>query len=281
LAKRPPELGEVQETLLIPLYGRAVETRKRRPLLSDPRAVEIVESLDYDFRKFDRTRSLFGSVLRTVMFDEWVRAFIDRHPSGTVIEIGAGLNTRFERLDNRRIHWIDIDLPDAAALRTRYFGDTARRITIGASVLDSSWIDVAKRRPGPYLLVAEAVFMYLAEADVRRALSAAGSRFPGSRIAFDTGNQQMIDYQRRHDVMSKMAARMQWACDHPRIVEEWGIGLRLLDSRTFFDVPAHIKRRQPFGMRWLAPVFFRKYIEAYRLNLFEIAATRTASPTAR
>jgi O-methyltransferase involved in polyketide biosynthesis len=41
--------GTVQETLLIPLYGRAVENRKGEPVLRDPRAEEIVASIDYDF----------------------------------------------------------------------------------------------------------------------------------------------------------------------------------------------------------------------------------------
>jgi O-methyltransferase involved in polyketide biosynthesis len=262
-------LGHVQETLLIPLYGRAVETRKCRALLRDPKAVEIVESLDYDFRKFDRTRSLFGSVLRTVMFDEWVNDFVERNPRGTVIEIGAGLNTRFERVDNGRISWVDVDLPDAAELRARYFHDTPRRITVAASVLEPSWMAVAKRRPGPYLLVAEAVFMYLPEADVRRALSGIAAAFPGSQVAFDTGSQQMIDYQARRDVMSRMSARMQWACEGPAQVESWGIGLTLVASRTFFDAPVRVRAYQPLAMRWLAPLFFRKHIEAYRLNLFQ------------
>jgi len=272
VTKHVPALGDVQETLLIPLYGRAVETKKKRALLRDPKAVEIVESLAYDFRKFDGTRSLFGSVLRTAMFDEWVGGFIDRNPTGTIVELGAGLNSRFERLDNGRISWIDVDLPDAANLRVRYFPDDARRVTIGASVLEASWIAVARERTPPYFFVAEAVFLYLPEPEVRRALAGITAAFPESWIAFDTGSQHMIDYQRRRDVISRMAARMQWACDHPRVIEDWGLGLTLHQSRTFFDAPPRFKPYQPFSLRWLAPLFFRKHIEAYRLNLFHIGS---------
>ncbi|MFF3878542.1 hypothetical protein [Streptomyces sp. NPDC001978] len=62
-------LGTVQETLLIPLYARAVEHRKKDAILSDPRAEEVVASIDYDFARFDGVQSLIGTVLRTALFD--------------------------------------------------------------------------------------------------------------------------------------------------------------------------------------------------------------------
>jgi DNA-binding CsgD family transcriptional regulator len=67
-------LGTVQETLLIPLYGRAVENRKQEAALRDPRAEEIVASIDYDFGRFDNLPSLIGAVLRTSLFDLRVAA---------------------------------------------------------------------------------------------------------------------------------------------------------------------------------------------------------------
>jgi O-methyltransferase involved in polyketide biosynthesis len=39
-------LGTVQETLLVPLYARAVENRKQDAALRDTRAEEIVASID-------------------------------------------------------------------------------------------------------------------------------------------------------------------------------------------------------------------------------------------
>ncbi|MEM7180576.1 MAG: hypothetical protein AAF518_06675 [Spirochaetota bacterium] len=50
------ELGAVQETLLIPLLGRAMETKKANGILQDTKAVSIVEQLDYDFSKWQLSR---------------------------------------------------------------------------------------------------------------------------------------------------------------------------------------------------------------------------------
>lgn len=112
-------LDAVQETLLIPLYGRAVETRRRHPLLRDPRAVQIVARVDYDFTGLSSDQSLAGAVLRTSSYDAWARRFLAAHPAGTVVEIGTGLNTRFDRLDNGTARWFDLDLPEVIELRRR------------------------------------------------------------------------------------------------------------------------------------------------------------------
>src|SRR5919109_2471064 len=115
------DLGPVAETLLIPLYGRATLTRQGSALIDDPTAVEMVEAIDYDFSRFDGAPSLFGAVLRTRVLDVWIQRWLSAHPAGTVVEIGAGLNTRFERLDNGLAHWLEVDLPDAMTLRRRFF----------------------------------------------------------------------------------------------------------------------------------------------------------------
>jgi O-methyltransferase involved in polyketide biosynthesis len=267
------ELGEVQETLLIPLYGRAVETRKPRGLLRDPKAVEMVEAIAYDFRKFDGARSLFGTVVRTAVFDLWVRSFLDTHSAGTVVEVGCGLNTRMERVDNGRLSWIDLDLPDSIELRRRFFAETNRRRFLAASVLDDGWVDAVRASPAPYFFAIEGVLIYLDEPQVRGALGLIARHFPGARIAFDTGSQRMIDEQHKHDVIKKVDARFVWACNDPGALEHWGLGLRLVESRSYAELPAPLRPRLPIFYRYLIPLM-RKQVEHYKLNLFEVAAPR-------
>ncbi|MEO3756526.1 class I SAM-dependent methyltransferase [Streptomyces sp. B6B3] len=271
--KRVPGLGGVQETLLVPLWARAVETRKRRGVLSDPRAVELVEALDYDFSPFDDPKVVLGSNLRTLVFDAWVRRFLDEHPGGTVVEIGAGLNTRFERLDNGTVHWFDLDLPDVMELRRAFFDDTSRRHGIAASVTDASWVERVRRSPGPYFLAAEAVLFYLEEPAVRGVFGRVAERLPGVLLAADTASGLGLDTEGRQDVMSRAAARMRWHCADPRTVERWGAGIELLDSRTLAGLPTAVRRRLPLrhrAMLRVASALYRRRLAAYRFNLFRI-----------
>ncbi|GGO38217.1 class I SAM-dependent methyltransferase [Streptomyces lasiicapitis] len=273
--KRRPELGTVQETLLIPLYARAVETRRQRELLHDPRAVEMVEAIDYDFTRFDGAKSLIGANLRTLLLDTWVRRFLAEHPHGTVVEIGTGLNTRFERVDNGTVRWFDVDLPDVIALRRTFFDDTERRRMIAGSVTDPDWVTSVADSPGPYFVVAEAVLIYLEEAAVQDVFRMIGEKLPGSLLALETAAGAMIDAQDRHDVLSKVDARMHWRCDDPSTPERWDTGARLVETTTLNTLPHPVRDRLPWSYRVLLSTMGtlrRRQIEAYRFNLYRMEA---------
>lgn len=124
-------LQPVARTMMIPLWARAAEMRKTSPLVQDARALEICEDLDFDFDTFRNAwGTQVGCVLRGLLYDRWVTEFLTLHPDGTVVELGAGLTTRFERLDNGRAHFVDLDLPDAIALRRRYVTPSKRRMFV-------------------------------------------------------------------------------------------------------------------------------------------------------
>jgi O-methyltransferase involved in polyketide biosynthesis len=264
------QLGRVQETLLVPLYARALDSLKKRPILNDPKALEMVRSIDWDFRRFNQRRRVLMGALRTAMFDDWVQDFLSRHPQGTVVEIGAGLNTRFERLDNGALHWFDLDLPDTVALRRRFFTDSGRRVTLAASVLDPGWMAAVRESPGPYFFVAEAVFIYLTEPEVKAALARIAGNFPRAGIAFDTGTLKALSHENQEHARRHLDARFAWACEDPREVERWDIGLRLVESRSLADVTASVRSRLSLPLRAALGIFarFPQLTRQYRLNLF-------------
>jgi O-methyltransferase involved in polyketide biosynthesis len=270
-ARQSIQLGQVQETMLVPLYLRAVESLRRHPILKDPKAVEMVESIDWDFQRFGQRPRVMACALRSAVFDEWVKAFLSRHPAGTVVEIGAGLNTRFERLDNGTVRWFDLDLPDAVELRRKFFTDSARRTTLVSSILDSGWMAAVRRSPGPYCFVAEAVFIYLTEQQVKAALAQIAGNFPSARIAFDTATLRATTRGNEDHARRGIAARFAWACEDPREIERWKIGWRLVESRFLTDVPDSLRSRLSWTTRAALRVLarlFPKVTEAYKLNLF-------------
>ncbi|WP_040832860.1 class I SAM-dependent methyltransferase [Nocardia brevicatena] len=267
-------LGQVQETLLIPLYGRALDARRGHSALGDTKAVELVDAIDYDFGKF-RGPSLAGSVLRASIFDGYVRAFLADHPEATVVDIGCGLSTRFHRLDNGRLRWFDLDMPDTIALRRRFFDDGERYTMIAGSIFESDWFARIAEHPGPYFLLSEAVLLYFPVEEVHAAVRQLASAFGGGRFAVDTGGAAMMRTQDRNPVFQAVQARMQWTCDDPRSLEQ--CGLRLLESRDFASPQQAVARTWPMRYR-LGPKILRLLvpppITTYKVNLFEIAPAR-------
>jgi O-methyltransferase involved in polyketide biosynthesis len=266
-----PELGDVGETLLIPLYARACDAAARRPVLGDRRARELVDAIDYDFTRF-RGSSLSGSVCRSSIFDGWVARFLREHPDGTVVELGTGLNTRFDRLDNGRVRWFDLDLPDVIALRRRFFSDGERCRMLAGSVLDTDWFAMLDAAPAPYLFISEAVLIYLRGDEVRRVLTQLSHRFPGSLIAFDTTGKRMVTNQQRNRSLAQVSARMQWICDNPRDLEQWG--LELLDTRTLATPQPEIAKTWPPQRRYSMAAMARlapPIVNTYKFNLLKLS----------
>ena len=267
-------LGDVPETMLIPLHARAVESAGRRPIVRDPLATAMVAAIDYDFSRFDRAGriAVVYHALRTAIFDCWVEDFLAEHPDGTVVEIGAGLGTRCERLDNGRAGWIDLDLPDAMALRGELLAESPRKRMLARSVLDASWPRaVADRFPGPYLFICEGVLVYLQPAEVRRALTLITASFPDARIALDTYGTWIVAERGRAGPLSATSARLAWACDDPKELEGWGLGLRLVESRTPAQPPKALASRLSMGLRWVLRLiswFTPARMNSHRINLY-------------
>ena len=88
VADEPPgQLTGVQETLFIPLVARARDSSRKRPLLRDPKAAEMVRSTGLDTARYSRGAGGAFFVMRTAILDTWVRAFLAGHP-------GAGPHRR-------------------------------------------------------------------------------------------------------------------------------------------------------------------------------------------
>jgi len=258
-----PELGAVQQTLFIPLAARARETRRRRPVLQDPKAAEILASVDFDTRKYSRGWGGGVTVLRTAIFDCWVSDFLTEHPGGTVVELGTGLNTRFERVGNGQAHWIDLDLPDTIELRRRFFADSARRRMVAASVLDQGWPSAVAECPEPYLFAAEGVLAYLEQAP--QVIGRIAGSFPGSLIAVDTYSQRTLEQQHKL-AARKNIARWAWSCDDPRTLES--LGLQVVQEAAVTRPPPDLRRRLPRRYRYALPLASRIAGDLATVTLF-------------
>jgi O-methyltransferase involved in polyketide biosynthesis len=265
-----PNLTGVQETLFIPLVARAQESGRKRPLLRDPKAAEMVRSTGLDTARYSRGAGRAFFLLRTAILDTWVRGFLASYPSGTVVEIGTGLNARFERVDNGQVHWIDLDLPDVIELRRRFFADTGRRRMVAASVLDEAWLPGVRQTPGPYFFVAEAVLAYLPEDLVIPALARIAGQFPGALVALDTVTRRTAERQHRVAAKRNLAARLAWACDDPRALER--LGLHVTESATLTRPPAALRAQLPPRYRYLLPLAGPLLSRVLAITLFQASS---------
>lgn len=260
-------LNAVSRTLLIPLYFRALESQRPDALIRDPKAVELVGQLNHDFSDIQKLKNdSVNYLLRMKEFDRLACAFLAEHPNGVIVDLGCGLNTRFERVDNGRVEWYGLDLPEVIELRKELLDETPRSHLIGCSVLDFRWMDALSRHEGkrgqpdrPMLFLAEAMLVYLEETDVKRLVQALAERFPGAELVCEAYAPVVIRLHPR----SQAVAQPHWGLKDDRDVEAWVPGIRLLSQWYYFDNPEprlgvfQIMRYFPFIARMVRIVHYR------------------------
>ncbi len=272
-------LDGVPETLFIPLWARAVENGKAEPLLRDPKAAEIMQRIEYDFDKFARTigvggRSQLGCVMRGQVLDRWVARLLGAAPESAVIEIGAGLDTRFERVDNGRLLWIDLDLPEVIDLRRTFFEEQTRRVFVAESILDDGWVERIRSVAGdrPKLFLAEGVLMYFEETEVKDIFARIADAFPGSHIAFDAVGPFIKRMQSRHDALRNMNAPLKWALPDVATVTGWRNDYVREDVFYLMECAQYV-RALPRTWRLLFATLLRGFRKDYVVAQFRLGAT--------
>ncbi len=250
-------LSGVPETLLIPLYNRAVESQRPDAMLKDAKAVELVAQMHLDFSRVRQVRMTEMLQVMRIMFtrefDRYARDFLSRHPEAVVVHIGCGLDARFERVDNGQVEWYDLDFPAVINLRRKFIGGEGGRYhLLGCSVLDKAWLEaVAAPSPRPILFLAETVFVYFTEAQVKSLVLRLRDRFPGAELVFDGWKPFEIWVANRQLSDSAFAGLMRWGLRRGRTLEGWGESIRLLDEWSFFDQP----EPRLASYRWMGPLF--------------------------
>lgn len=245
--------------MILPLYARASESKRAKPILRDPRALEILEQLgctDQELADLEKESKLLPVVacVAATIYDRWVGEFLHNHPDGTIVEIGPGLDTRYERLDNARATWIDIDLPESLAVRKQFFTESSRRHFLPDSILEEDWIAKVRSlaRP-PILFAAEGVLFYFKEDDVRTLFTRVADHFPGSLFLHDSCVRGVANNSSKIRLCQVGGATFQWGIDDIKEIEAWDPRFHVEEVDSVLN---HFRSRYPWLVRfttWIIP----------------------------
>ena len=190
------EKNTVQETLIIPLFGRLICSEHYPKLFNDPEAKRICDSLDYDFsgkrRKMESVMGLFGALeLAQRQYDLRceTKAYLKDHPVAAVVNMGCGLDDTVSKCDNGTMKGYNIDLPEVIKVRNELLPPKEREKNIACDLNDFCWMDEIDAEDGAVFFAA-GVFYYFKTEDVKRIFRAMAERFPGAVLAFDSCNER-------------------------------------------------------------------------------------------
>jgi len=251
----PLDFSGVEETTLLTLYAKAIESQSKDPILKDEKAEALAAYLDPLLRQ--RTtkmaqqlvrrsidpRMVVHLALRTRKYDSYTKIFINKHPTAGVVNAGCGLDTRFFRVDNGKVQFFDLDLPDMIAFKRQILQQAERYHMIGQSIMDFSWMDQVESIQRPIIFLFEGLLMYLTEEEVKNLVLTCQERFPGSEMVCELTNKTWVEgfWGKLAAMKMKQRAKMgsdanfQFGVSKPEELETWHEGIEFLEQWFYMD----------------------------------------------
>ena len=197
-AKYRIEKNTVQETLVIPLYGRMKCTQLYPTLYRDETAARLIDRIDYDFslleKKSGSLMQRFGfleAAMRQTDLAFEVRDYLKAHPRAAVVSLGCGLDDTGRRCDNGTCRIVNIDLPDVIRVRDELLPPGEREENIGCDLNDTAWLDRIDAADGAVFFAA-GVFYYFLREQVEALVKRMADAFPGGVLVFDAANKKAV-----------------------------------------------------------------------------------------
>lgn len=192
------EKNTVQETLIIPLYGRKMCSKLYPGLFRDETAIRLMKEIDYDFsdlaRKSKSMMQRFGFLevaMRQNDLAYEVRDYLKTHPKAAIVNLGCGLDDTGHRCDNGTCKVYNLDFPDVIAVRNQMLPPRKREENIPCNLNDTSWFEKINAEDGAVFFAA-GVFYYFLTDEVKALVQEMAQAFPGGKLVFDAANKKAV-----------------------------------------------------------------------------------------
>ncbi|WP_343012447.1 class I SAM-dependent methyltransferase [Gemella morbillorum] len=187
------EKNTVQETLIVPLYGRKMCSEKFPELYTDIFAKELCERIDYDFTDLEKKNNSFlyefGSLeaaMRQLDIMWEIKEYLKQYPEATVVNLGCGLDETGKACDNGLCSIVNIDFPDIIEIREKLIVvKQDREKNIACDLKDYSWMNEVDSSKG-IVFFAAGVFHYFKMDEVKALVLELAKRYTGGCLVFDS-----------------------------------------------------------------------------------------------
>lgn len=219
-------------TLLLTLRARADEQDRSDPLFEDHWSKEWIEYLpEYpDLNHWYEENATFrvATVVRTHLIDEAVQKWLKGKKNALVVELGAGLSTRYFRLAPKNAVWVEQDLGEAIALRRKFDMAVDEHWFLSGDFTALDWLEhLPESKPENTLFIAEGVLMFAEPQGVSRLFKTLRQHSPGAGFIFDVVNPGYIE--RASDDFAGMQAPVGWGVTEDEL-PKYGVSVK---DRTY------------------------------------------------
>lgn len=186
------EKNTVQETLMVPLYGRKMCSEKFSELYKDIFVEKLCARLDYDFSELEKKKNSFlyefgalEAAMRQLDIIWEIKEYLKDHPKASLVNLGCGLDETGKTCDNGLCNIVNIDFPDVISIRKQLISEHEREKNIACDLKDYSWINEIDGS-NDVIFFAAGVFHYFKTKEVKTLVLKLSREYPGGCLVFDS-----------------------------------------------------------------------------------------------
>lgn len=240
------------------IWCRSMMAERYPKLYEDSESIRLADKIGIEHKNRNAQYTFYDRTVimeRLVAMDNRVRNFIDRYADGIVVNVGSELDTMFTRVDNGRIKWYNVDLPERVEIRRKYMETRDREVNIGDTILDCRWLDqITKPQDTAILFVLYDMMKYFDRDGLRRFLDAIWKKFPGAEVVFDAKNS-VAKHKWNRSIFSgrNKGSMLRLSIDNcTSLIYDWNIKYKILYDETVLkqeDLERMLSRKEAKGFR--------------------------------
>lgn len=215
-------MNEVNNTLYIPLYGKAMVSR-RGIILRDEKAEDIWQKEGFSLKGKSGSKWLaIYMAMRSAVFDRWLKAQMDTDPEAVVLHLGCGMDSRILRVGNSGRPWYDLDFPEVIEQRKKHYTANPGYTMLPADARQTQWLDLIPAGKNA-IIVMEGVSMYMTLPELTDLLTAMRKHFGKISLLIDCYTEMAAKVSKFKNPVNDVGVTTVYGLDDPKLLESSGL----------------------------------------------------------
>lgn len=228
-------LSGVEDTLYIPLVARIYVSENFPGFFYDEKALSLKQYIPTNLIEKNASEYFhMASVCRQDVIDKKIIKFLEENKNCNIVFLGAGLETAYNRINNKEANFYQVDLPDVIDIRKRVLGNSENEKLISGDMFTLEWIKEIDTNL-PTMIAVSGVYQYFYKDKIVDMIKKMKYIFPKGELVFDATNSKGLEVANKYvKKTGNVNAQMYFSIDN---VNEFAdiTGTKLIEVQGFYE----------------------------------------------
>lgn len=209
-------MDQVNKTLYIPLYGKALVSQKGI-IIKDQKAEEIWSNQQFPLKGKSKSKWLaYYMAMRSRVFDDWLIDKLKNRNNMVVLHLGCGMDSRYHRIAST-VEWYDIDFPSVINERKKYYQETFNYHMLGYDLREKAFL---KEIPAgsSAIVIMEGVSMYLKPSELQTLLQSLIDYFEDIQLLMDVYTEFAAKASKYKNPINDVGVTQVYGLNDPKLI---------------------------------------------------------------